>query len=179
MEFEEFPKISRWMRDIVVTEKLDGTNACIIITADGQIGAQSRTRLITPEDDNFGFARWVQDNKETLIEDLGEGRHFGEWWGKGIQRNYGMDRRCFSLFNSVRWLEKSADFKTKNLRVVPQLYHGIMDGDKIFHSLVDLFFRGSKAAEGFMKPEGIVIFHTHSRTMFKQTLENDEKGKGE
>ena len=179
IQFEEFPKISRWSRDIVITEKLDGTNACVIITTDGEVAAQSRTRLITPEDDNFGFAKWVQDNKKTLIEDLGEGRHFGEWWGKGIQRTYGMDKRCFSLFNSVRWLEKSSDFKTNNLRVVPQMYHGIMGEQIITDALHRLGTVGSCAAKGFTKPEGIVIFHTHSRTMFKKTLEKDEKGKSD
>ena len=177
--FEEFPKISRWSRDIVITEKLDGTNACVIITADGQIGAQSRTRLITPDDDNYGFAKWVHDNKQTLIEDLGEGRHFGEWWGKGIQRGYGMDRRCFSLFNTVRWLDKSSSFKTENLRTVPQMYHGMMEEQFITDALHWLGTVGSCAAKGFTRPEGIVIFHTHSRAMFKKTLEKDEKGKGE
>ena len=28
-----------------------------------------------------------------------------------------------------------------------------------------------------MKPEGIVIYHTHSRTLFKKTLEKDDTGK--
>ena len=177
--FEEFPKISRWSRDIVITEKLDGTNACVIITVDGEIGAQSRSRLITPDDDNYGFAKWVHDNKQTLIEDLGEGRHFGEWWGKGIQRDYGMVIRCFSLFNTVRWLEKSSDFKTENLRTVPQMYLGMMNEHDITSCLQSLRTGGSWAKKGFMRPEGIVIFHTHSRAMFKKTLEKDEKGKGE
>ena len=41
----------------------------------------------------------------------------------------------------------------------------------------DLRLRGSKAAPGFMKPEGIVIFHTKSGAVFKKTLEKDESGK--
>jgi hypothetical protein len=179
IEFEEFPKISRWSRDIVITEKIDGTNACVIITANGEVATQSRTRLITPEDDNYGFAQWVQDNKETLIADLGEGRHFGEWWGKGIGRNYGMSERMFSLFNSVRWGDKKTHFLTPNLTVVPELYHGMMDQNAIDVCLNDLKMFGSKAHNGFMRPEGIVIFHTHSRVMFKKTLEKDSTGKGQ
>ena len=31
------------------------------------------------------------------------GRHFGEWWGSGIQRGYGLDEKTFSLFNAYRW----------------------------------------------------------------------------
>jgi len=65
LSFREWPKIARLSREIIVTEKLDGTNAQIIISDDGtQIAAASRTRLITPEDDNFGFAGWVERNRE-------------------------------------------------------------------------------------------------------------------
>ncbi len=60
----------------------------------------SRTRWITAQDDNHGFARWVEGNKQELLK-LGAGRHFGEWWGSGIQRGYGLQKgeKRFSLFN--------------------------------------------------------------------------------
>lgn len=117
LEFMEWPKIARLNREIVITEKIDGTNAAIGIrklaplTVDGiavttpeyQVYAQSRTRIITPDSDNFGFAAWVERNKEVLIQTLGEGLHFGEWWGVGIQRGYGLTERRFSLFNTYRW----------------------------------------------------------------------------
>lgn len=51
----------------------------------------SRTRWITPEDDNYGFAKWANENKEELLK-LGIGQHFGEWWGSGIQRGYNLQR---------------------------------------------------------------------------------------
>jgi hypothetical protein len=38
---------------------------------------------------------------------------------------------------------------------------------------------GSAAAPGFMKPEGIVVFHEASGTLFKATLDGDEKPKGQ
>jgi hypothetical protein len=38
---------------------------------------------------------------------------------------------------------------------------------------------GSFAAQGFMNPEGIVIYHTAANMMFKKTIKNDEKGKNE
>ena len=68
MEFKAWPKIPRLENtNWTITEKIDGTNACIIISNDGtEIAAQSRTRLITPDNDNAGFARWVQENKEDL-----------------------------------------------------------------------------------------------------------------
>ena len=37
---------------------------------------------------------------------------------------------------------------------------------------------GSVAAPGFMKPEGIVIFHGPSRALFKMTLDNNDGAKG-
>ena len=42
-----------------------------------------------------------------------------------------------------------------------------------------LTYSGSAAAPGFMKPEGVVIYHTTGSVLFKKTFEKDEKGKGE
>jgi hypothetical protein len=55
--FEAFPSIARLSRDMIITAKIDGTDAQVIVTDDGEVYAGSRTRLITPENDNFGFAR--------------------------------------------------------------------------------------------------------------------------
>lgn len=77
--FEGFPAIPRLKRQCVITEKIDGTNAQICILEDNRIIAGSRTRWITPEDDNFGFARWVKEHEDELRL-LGPGSHFGEWW---------------------------------------------------------------------------------------------------
>jgi hypothetical protein len=50
-----------------------------------------------------------------------------------------------------------------------------MDVDAI---LERLRVGGSVAAPGFMQPEGIVIYHAASRTLFKKTIEKDEQPKG-
>lgn len=86
MEFQGFPKMSRLSRDVIVTEKIDGTNAQIFISEPDDNGnmimmAGSRTRWITPDNDNAGFARWCRDNAQELMR-LGPGRHFGEWWAR-------------------------------------------------------------------------------------------------
>ena len=65
-EFVEFPKMARLFRDAIITEKLDGTNAAVVVREDGTVYAQSRTRVITPGDDNFGFAYWVEQHAERL-----------------------------------------------------------------------------------------------------------------
>lgn len=175
--FEAFPKIPRLKRDCVVTEKIDGTNAQIIITEHGEIGAASRTRLITPgkDTDNFGFAGWVEDNKDELLK-LGPGRHFGEWYGLGIQRGYGLDEKRFALFNTGRWNDNPD--RPECCDVVPVLYAGQFTDWDIEVALANLAVGGSKMVPGFPEPEGIVVFHTASRTMFKRTLEGDEAPKG-
>lgn len=173
-EFKSFPSIGRLSRTIVITEKLDGTNASITITEDGQFLTGSRTRWITPGDDNYGFSKWANENKEELMK-LGVGTHFGEWWGQGIQRGYGIKGKRFSLFNTHRW-ECPTD-RPACAHCVPVLYQGPFDTDAVDQALHDLDKVGSAASPGFMRPEGIVVFHTQANVLFKKTLEQDEKGK--
>src|SRR3989304_313142 len=77
-DFVGFPKIPRLFRNIVITEKIEGKNACIYIPWEGepeqQILAGKRTRWITPEDDNYGFAKWVYE-RELELRKLGPGLH--------------------------------------------------------------------------------------------------------
>lgn len=105
-EFKSFEKIARAKTGFgcVVTEKIDGTNAQILIEDGKIVGVGSRNRWIKPgkEHDNYGFAGWVEQNEEELLK-LGDGYHFGEWYGCGIQRNYGLKEKRFALFNSGRW----------------------------------------------------------------------------
>ena len=196
--FYKFNKIPRLNREMIVTEKIDGTNAQIYIEwmhafedymdipdirlfveqyafmGDGYyILVGSRKRWIYPGDDNFGFAKWVGENLEQLLA-LGPGRHFGEWWGKGIQRNYGLPIRRFSLFNVTKW---SAE-RPRCCDVVPVLYQGMFNQDIIELAISDLKVNGSKAAPGYMKPEGVVVFHTAANKPFKVTCEKDESPKG-
>ena len=174
-DFVEFPKMPRFSREIIITEKIDGTNAQICVSDDGtQLRAGSRSRWIAPGDDNFGFAAWVQANRDELLT-LGPGRHFGEWWGSGIQRGYGLQKgeKRFSLFNTSRWGES----RPSCCHVVPVLYRGIFDQVAIDQALIGLELNGSAAAPGFMKPEGVVIFHTAGNFGFKKTLEKDDQPK--
>lgn len=213
IEFQAWPKIARLNRDITVTEKIDGCNAAVIIAeyqfgehVDGVpssaaglifgpddesglpdveylVAAQSRKRLITPDDDNHGFARWVWDNAPALVRTLGPGRHFGEWWGSGIRRGYGLQKgeKRFSLFNTTRWgvdLAPGFDMSpVPGLRVVPVLYEGPFSQFAINETLGDLRVYGSRAVPGFTNPEGVVIYHTAANLCFKVTLENDEAPK--
>lgn len=173
-DFQDFPKMARLSRRIIITEKIDGTNAQVFIGENGEFLTGSRTRWITPEDDNFGFSRWAHANKDELMK-LGPGRHFGEWWGQGIQRGYGLTEKRFSLFNTSRW----RDERPACCHVVPVLFDGIWDGTEPWMVLSNLRTGGSVAAPGFMKPEGIVVFHVAGNVGFKKTLEKDEMSKQE
>jgi hypothetical protein len=190
-EFSEFPKMARLSRECIITEKIDGTNAQIHITEDGGFYTGSRTRWITPENDNFGFSAWAHAHKEELMK-LGPGRHFGEWWGSGIQRNYGLTNgeRRFSLFNVQRWCLRNQEpelIKTNDPRIVkyqeklpecvglvPVLYRGEFSTAFCGVELDKLRINGSQAAPGFMNPEGIVCFHTAANIGFKKTIQKDE-----
>lgn len=174
MEFTDFPKMARLSREVIITEKIDGTNAQIAVTDDGEIFTGSRTRWITPDDDNAGFAAWAQAHKDELLK-LGPGRHFGEWWGQGIQRKYGLTEKRFSLFNVSRWADD--DVRPACCGIVPELWRGIFSMADIDGVISALRTNGSAAAPGFMKPEGIVIFHVAAGIGFKKTLEKDEMPK--
>lgn len=178
MEFERFPKMARLSRECIITEKIDGTNAQIAITDDGQMFVGSRTRWLQlgKQTDNFGFAAWCDANKDELMR-LGPGRHFGEWWGKGIQRGYDVPDKRFSLFNVARWGDDAV--RPACCLVVPTLYRGLFDTDEVSRVLCNLNAIGSQAAPGFRNPEGIIVFHVAAGIGFKKTLEHDEKGKPE
>lgn len=147
----------------------------------GRMGiyTQSRNRIITPGkgNDNAGFAAWVEENFITLIDDLGPGLHYGEWWGQGIQRNYGLDHKQFSLFNVSKW--ENTEFETPNVDHVPVLLKYTFDTTLIRQIMGQLKVGGSQhpLAKGF-KAEGVVVFHLASGTLYKYTLENDTTPKG-
>lgn len=174
-EFIEFPKIARLTRECTITEKLDGTNALIEITEDGQFLTGSRTKWITPDNDNYGFSRWAHENKDELMK-LGVGRHFGEWWGQGVQRRYGLTEKRFSLFNTHKWSDDL--IRPKCCHVVPVLMQGLFHTENAEIILQHLKEFGSVAAPGFMNPEGIIIYHHAAKIYFKKTIEKDDEYKG-
>lgn len=198
--FVEFPKLTRFSHGWTVTEKLDGTNSQIVIAdmrdpdtmdevnancsqilttvGDFAVFAGSRNRLLTADKsgDNHGFARFVLDNAEALVEALGEGRHYGEWFGKGIgKRHYNLEQKEFALFNVARW---SGQQLPPRVRVVPVLLNNerVEDFVQFDNILSDLQDNGSRI-NGYDNPEGIVMLHGPSRTLFKRTFDYDEAGK--
>jgi len=169
VEFKGWPKIYRVSQTkVVITEKIDGTNACVIVKDGDVVGAQSRKRLITPEADNFGFARWVENNRWELAG-LGDGYHYGEWAGPGIQKNpHNLDEKTFFLFNTGRWSDVIV--RPACCEVVRVIYAGPVYGNLVAEVMSNLW----DYAKGYYKPEGVVVYFPLTDTMQKETFENCE-----
>jgi hypothetical protein len=176
-EFKAFSEIARLSSNVTITEKIHGTNAQIYI-AEGDypgevdVRAGSRTRWLTPDDDNYGFAKWVEENKTALVEKLGLGRHFGEWYGSGINAGYGLKEKRLALFDT-RFDGKELP---AGVDVVPVLYQGPWNPFVVETAMAELKEKGSRIAPGFMKPEGIVIRFDRNGVLFKHVFEAEEMG---
>lgn len=190
--FVEFASIARLSRDIIVTEKIDGANAQVLVTPDGQVIAGSRNRWVPLDgkQTHFGFEKWVAEHADELRDGLGVGAHYGEWWGSGIQRRYGLTEKRWSLFNVGRWtspyndaLRTCGDSTVCNevpcCHVVPVLLKWTFCTEKIDECLSELQANGSAAAPGFMQPEGVVVYHAASKQLFKKTLDKNDGHKSE
>lgn len=168
VEFKAWEKIPRENPfNVTITEKMDGTNACIIITDGEIVGVQSRKRLITPEDDNYGFAGWVERNNDDLLN-LGDGYHYGEWAGLGIQKNpHTLDEKRFFLFNTFRWNPDNPN-RPSCCDVVPILFQGELTPSKIPELLEAL---SASAKEG-QTPEGVIVYYHAFRKYTKHTIKS-------
>lgn len=82
--------------------KLHGTNAAVQVTPEGTLECQSRERIITPEDDNYGFARWVNSRREEWLTTIMPGTVvFGEWAGPGVMKSVAVSKipeKVFAVF---------------------------------------------------------------------------------
>jgi hypothetical protein len=166
VEFKGWPKTPRDRgNNITITEKIDGTNACVIVRDGEVVGFQSRTRLIKPGDDNMGFASWGFEHREELAQ-LGDGYHYGEWAGPGIQNNpHMLTEKQFFLFDTFR----PAESLPECIKQVAVLYNGPSSAEVIDQVMADLWV--SAGEQGYI-PEGIVIYNHNSRSRMKKTFAN-------
>jgi hypothetical protein len=185
-EFQAFPKISRGGKDecVTITEKLNGTNACVIVAevepstvhSDAEpvfyvAGVQSRKRLITPEDDNYGFAGWVSRQGTEFADRLGVGYHYGEWYGLGIQKNpQGLEEKRWALFNSNRWRDGRQP-RPAGVECVPILYEGPTYPDLIKEEMSKLALHH---IEQGTTGEGIVAWYHIGRRYEKHTFKTPQ-----
>jgi hypothetical protein len=206
MEFKKWDSIPRLSKEEMdISEKIDGSSCAVRIRPywenaensdetficdvgiEGEkftVWAQSRNRFLKPtkELDNFGFAKWVLDHATELVQILGAGDHYGEWFGSGIQRRYGLSEKRFALFNARRWLEilhPSEDRFGIGLYIVPLLYSGPFNGAMINRHVELLRLTGSKAVLHEWPAEGLVVNLRQSKVSYKVLLENDNYHKWE
>lgn len=184
MEFEAFRKIERLNNAyITITQKLHGSNAAVcihkrpVVFRDEteyvyDLYCQSRTRIITPESDNFGFAAFVHAHKQEFIEKLGEGLWFGEWCGPGINSGEGLTEKTFVLFNVEKFPEGRP--LPPQTMVVPLLYKGPFEQTEIEKAMEELKTNGSKLVPGFTRPEGVVVHLLGSGIRWKKVFNSEE-----
>lgn len=201
MTYPAFGKIPRWHREVVLTEKLDGTNGLVVVNPPGadwpegrtrpprskllddgtEVAAGSRKRWVNPQSDNHGFAQWVWDNAKELAT-LGRGFHYGEWYGKGVNRGYGLTEKRFALFNVAKWGDQLEGDNAEPKATRPDCCEVVTVlsrcdaselNDVLGYWLKILEVEGSAHVPGYNRPEGIVLYHTAGNHLYKVTLEGD------
>lgn len=106
------------------TVKLHGTNASVVVSPLGMQWAQSRENIITPENDNAGFAMFAHANMNRFkqmasqVDDKSEVVFYGEWCGGNIQKGVAICQlpKMFVIFgiavvdedNQKTYLKRSA-----------------------------------------------------------------------
>jgi len=122
------------------TVKIHGTNSSVCFDVnERRYWVQSRKKVITPLNDNNGFAAFVEKNKyvfSDVINDIiqkyniktGIVTIYGEWFGKGIQSNIGVNQleKTFAIF-AVKWTKSEEDVEW--LDFYTEKYHD----DRIYH----------------------------------------------
>jgi len=143
------------------TVKLHGTNSGVTLNRDGDIYAQSRENIITIENDNAGFAFFVESNKETFkklfstidMKDADFVTIFGEWCGGNIQKGVAINGlpKMFVIF-AVK-LSYTNTEKTNYFLTDEQTNHLKSIDNKIFNILdfktysIDIDFENPKLAQ--------------------------------
>lgn len=140
------------------------------------VGAFSKNRVLgLGKDDNFGFAAFVKEHAEYLVELCGHGAYQGEWVGPGINSGEGLKSRRFFFFKPVKNLELLDP--SKPISIVPTLALNAplaTLGSEVEKASQLLLTQGSQVPEtaGFMRTEGIVIA-INGGPRFKHVFESE------
>lgn len=105
--------------------KLHGTNAGVLISSTGEVAAQSRSGIVTPLKDNYGFASFVVTTQK-FWKNLGDyrGRNFlvfGEWFGPGVQQSVACSKvpeKHFGIFGILDRDQNKAIFEPKVIEMI-------------------------------------------------------------
>lgn len=113
MNFRKYQHIERFGTEEVediefgqcyIFPKIDGTNASVWLKDDFSIGAGSRNRELSLENDNQGFTKFIYEDKriKDYLKDHPEHRLFGEWLVPHSLKTYKEDAwKKFYIFDVV------------------------------------------------------------------------------
>ena len=163
------------------SEKIHGTNAGVCYSIPDGMWAQSRENIITVEKDNAGFAFFVSQNEEALINIIMKlaGEYsinlneyiislYGEWAGGNIQKNSAMSGldKSFVIFEhfKVSPIEPSEDEKAVWFKTQYRIYSMDLNNKEI-----EKIFSWSKSTEN--KIYNVMDFPTYSFTIDFNTPE--------
>lgn len=182
--FHKFPSINQFrhfikeikhnnpdLTNIVVygTPKIHGTNGGVIVSKSNEVYAQSRSSIITPENDNCGFAAWVSrpDVTEWFIEtkhlNFGSSStaiFYGEWFGPGIQRGVGVSlipNKSFAIFDAGVLYDSESSYEYKPVIGVnePSLNIYNIFNFGVYSQEIDLQFPNLSVEEMIVRTENI------------------------
>ena len=160
------------------TVKLHGTNAGIVLLPTGDIQVQSRERIITPLDDNAGFAMFVERHKPYISSLLGvfsglslkqqdSVQIYGEWCGGNIQKSVGLNAldKMFVIF-AVRISENAESNNWLSQELIQSVIRSVTDRPDSIHVSTD--FPVFYCSIDFNKPE-------HHQNFLGEITDNVEK----
>ena len=122
-------------------EKIHGTNTSVVfIPKTGEMYAQSRNRVLSKEEDHFGFHKYFVDHLEDLSRAFKvlyrstykEGDSdaivmFGEWCGKGIANGTAvnlLDEKVWVIFDIIRYNPDGSVVWSSNSEIETVVYYG-------------------------------------------------------
>lgn len=123
-QFRNFIKTMQYLglrkSNLIGTVKIHGTNSSVgLDLKDNSLFCQSRNRVLSLDDDNYDFVKYIEDNKSEFLKIFNEIKNkintenydsiiiYGEWAGKGIQNKVAVSEldRFFAPF-SIRGINK-------------------------------------------------------------------------
>ena len=135
------------------TVKLHGTNASVVVNEDGDFYAQSRSNVITPQDDNNGFATYVHGQAEVSaflkrFAALTRASYFsrdyvtpfkcliaiyGEWCGGSIQKGVALSQlpKQFVIFSVKLISVEDEGVEPKHIWLMPWEVESIYDATAV------------------------------------------------
>lgn len=145
------------------TVKLHGTNAGVVLLPNGDIQVQSRERIITPLDDNAGFAMFVEGHKSYIrsllwafsglsLKQQDSVQIYGEWCGGNIQKSVGLNElnKMFIIF-AVRISENAESNNWLSQELIRSIIRSVTNRPDSIHVSTD--FPVFYCSIDFNKPE--------------------------